>query len=248
MSENEEIVNVSTPVRYKVPQAAKRQLRIAISDLIAAKDSFENSNDFFTALGKLYAQMDGTEPYEAPTMTFKKIEHVTETVGEPVTTAYFYAPKTKLREGKLYLNKAFDLIHYPPGKKFDTEVRYAIKDVTKKDAWAVFNASNNLFTKIDFLSDMNAAKRAIVQAQKPVTTRTRKIKNAPAPVKQADLLDDTLANEIIEEKIEEQQTVEEHVDLLIDEQLIDEKPVEEKSEKEQEDEIEELFNNNDLLQ
>lgn len=246
MSENEEIVNVSAPVRYAVPQAAKRQLRIAISDLIAAKDSFENSNDFFTALGKLYAQMDGTEPYEAPTMTFKRVEHVTETVGEPVTTAYFYAPKTKLREGKLYLNKSFDLVHYPPGKKInDKEVRYAIKDVTKKDAWAVFNASTNLFTKIDFLSDMNATKRAIAQAQKPVKTRARKIKNAP--VEQTDLLNDTLANEIIEEKVEEQQ-IEEHVDLLIDEQLVDEKPVEEKSEKEQEDEIEELFNNDDLLQ
>lgn len=243
---------MSTQPKHVVSPAARRQLNIAMSDLIAAKGSYEDEQLYYMALGKLTAQMSGAEPYESMIEQYKSINRVEEKdAGEPTTVAYFFGNIRDLRRGKWVLNRALELDYLPLCMRTDKndknckDVYWSVKNVTKSAAWDVFNAHKDIFTQIDFLSDKNEAARAIKTAAKPGVKKIRAPKTVIQPT-----AEEMLASQVQEEKptTSDIQSVEENTKML-DTQVTEEKPVIESEEEVifKDESLEALLNNKEIV-
>jgi hypothetical protein len=139
----------------KITPAQKRQLNIRLSDLMAAKDSYEDEEQFFAEVGRLTSMAMGAIPFEGG-IEFKTLPPIKDKADEKTVVAFFYASATQIREVKQCLQRSLQLLHFPHGMNTEDPGvrRFRVNDVTRTAANRVFNANPHLFTQVTF-SDTN---------------------------------------------------------------------------------------------
>ncbi len=185
--------------KYTVTAMQKRQLDIRISDLLAAKDSYKDEQEWFAKVGEMMAMKSGVVPFSGG-VEFKSLPPMKEKIGEKTFLVYYFADAKYLREAKLCLMRSHQLLHQPHAMSTDQAGirKYKVDNLTRRAAMQVFEHNRNIFCDI-IIVDTNREDTKV-----EVTEILPSVPSVEAP-------------EVIEEVVEEVSQETSPVTILLDE-------------------------------